>query len=118
MTYQEQALMTAEYGDANHEYPFVCLGEEVGEVLGKLTKFTRKRRCNLNDAVIAAIVPVLPVEVELREAVITELGDVYWNLAVAADTLGLTMEELGARNIEKLQGRVERGTIDGEGDNR
>lgn len=40
-----------------------------------------------------------------REHMIEELGDVAWYLPLAADALGVTLEEILLRNIEKLKSR-------------
>lgn len=116
-TYQELAYTTAAYGQ-NVEYPFMSLAEEAGEVLGKLNKYIRKHDVYAGDAVLAAATPNTDVECELRRGVIKELQDLYWNLAACCTELDITLEELGEGNLENLQGRVQRGTIIGEGDDR
>lgn len=40
-----------------------------------------------------------------HEKVAEELGDICWYIAIAADALGLTLEEIMYRNIEKLKRR-------------
>jgi NTP pyrophosphatase (non-canonical NTP hydrolase) len=40
-----------------------------------------------------------------RDAVTLELGDALWCLAIAADTLGVTLAEVAQRNVEKLRSR-------------
>lgn len=40
-----------------------------------------------------------------RDSLIKELGDVAWYLAEAATALGVTLEEVFSKNIEKLQKR-------------
>lgn len=40
-----------------------------------------------------------------REHLAKELGDVAWYLAVTADALGYTLEEILAMNVEKLRAR-------------
>lgn len=117
MTYQEKAYATAIYGD-NIEYPFCSLAEEAGEVLGKLNKYVRKNNVYIGDAVAAAMHPTQPMEDELREGLIKELGDLQWQLAACCTELGITLEELQQHNLYKLQGRVSRGTLDGSGDAR
>ena len=117
MNYQEQAHTTALYGD-NVEYPFMSLAEESGEVIGKLGKYIRKNDVGAGDAVLAAAVPFQPIEVELREDIIKELGDLQWQLAECCTVLGITLEELQRRNLMKIQGRVARGTVEGTGDDR
>jgi NTP pyrophosphatase (non-canonical NTP hydrolase) len=47
-----------------------------------------------------------------------EIGDVLWYLAMFADSLGLSLGELAALNLEKLASRNLRGVIKGAGDNR
>lgn len=116
-TYQEKAYTTAAYGN-NVEYPFMSLCEESGEVMGKLGKYVRKNDVYVGDAVMAAMNPTQPCEVALREDVIKELGDLQWQLAACCTELGITLEELQAHNLYKLQGRVARGTIEGSGDDR
>lgn len=116
MSYQTKAMAFAKYTD--HDYPFLALGEESGEVLGKLAKYVRKNQCNLNDALIAAISPANLKEQTLRENLVNELGDVMWQLTACCEELGISLEELQERNLAKLEGREVRNTIVGEGDNR
>ena len=40
-----------------------------------------------------------------RDAVALELGDALWCLAVAADTLGISLNDIARRNLEKLRSR-------------
>lgn len=47
-----------------------------------------------------------------------EMGDVVWYVAVLANSLGLSFEEVMQHNVEKLQDRMKRGVTKGEGDNR
>lgn len=44
-----------------------------------------------------------------REALIKELGDIAWYLAETATVLDVTLEEVLARNIEKLKKRYPEG---------
>jgi NTP pyrophosphatase (non-canonical NTP hydrolase) len=46
------------------------------------------------------------------------LGDVLWFLAELCTQLGLSLEVVAARNIEKLRGRQTRRTLGGDGDSR
>lgn len=45
---------------------------------------------------------------EVRELIL-ELGDVMWYVAAAATTLGMKLEDVGTRNIEKLRKRYPNG---------
>ena len=40
-----------------------------------------------------------------RDAVVKELGDCLWYVAALAGTLGVSLSEVGERNIEKLRRR-------------
>jgi len=63
------------------------LAEEAGEVLGHVRKHVMQGRA-LD-----------------RDAVVKELGDALWCLAVAARCIDMPMSEVAARNAEKLRRR-------------
>jgi NTP pyrophosphatase (non-canonical NTP hydrolase) len=44
-----------------------------------------------------------------RDKLIREAGDVLWYVALACEVLGVTMEHVAERNIEKLKLRYEHG---------
>ena len=44
-----------------------------------------------------------------RDAIIKELGDVAWYLAEASEALGISLDEVLERNIEKLKKRYPEG---------
>lgn len=104
--YQNTAFTTAVYPNKgnNLTYPVLGLGEEAGEVLGKLKKMMRDDGGVLSE--------------ERRQAFKKELGDVLWYVAATATELGFTLEEVVEANLEKLFGRRERGTLHGSGDDR
>lgn len=117
--YQAQAIKFAKYSES--EYPFLALGEEVGEVMGKLAKFIRKNGGNLSSVLDDISYPDIELNsdhFELRMQVKKELGDVLWQLQACCNELGFTLEEVALNNIDKLSGRESRGTIVGEGDSR
>jgi NTP pyrophosphatase (non-canonical NTP hydrolase) len=70
------------------------LAEEAGEVLGLVRKHVYMRHA-LD-----------------REKVIKELGDALWCLAAVATSLGVTLDDVAAKNLEKLQRRYPRGYSD------
>lgn len=84
-------------------YPALALGEEAGEVLGKIAKFIRK-----SDSDVDA----------LREMVKKELGDVLYQTAQLARQFELTLEEIAVDNKAKLEDRMARNVVIGEGDER
>jgi len=54
----------------------------------------------------------------MKLALADELGDLLWYVSQLSGRLGYTLEDIAARNIEKLAARQQSGTIHGEGDNR
>ena len=118
--YQKQAHAFASYGE-NAMYPALGLAEEAGEVCGKVAKFVRKHggtgpmtaRYELENKVT-----VTDDELKFRNDLSKELGDVLWMVAELCTTYGLAMGEVMVENIAKLEDRLSRGVIVGEGDDR
>ncbi|MBQ3468242.1 nucleoside triphosphate pyrophosphohydrolase family protein [Candidatus Saccharibacteria bacterium] len=77
---------------------------EAGEVADKVKKVIRDKNGELSE--------------EDREGIAKELGDVLWYIAGISRYLGLPMSEVAKKNIAKLDSRMKRGKIGGEGDNR
>lgn len=109
--YQVKAHEFADYPEgeisgnrADYIYPALALSEEAGEVAGKYAKAVRD--CN----------GVL--DLERKEAIIKELGDVLWFVAELTTNLGYSLEDVMKKNLEKLESRKLRNVIHGEGDDR
>ncbi len=104
--YQELAARTGSPISCDHPivYPTLGLVNEAGEVAGKVKKIFRDKGGVVSDAD--------------RKALTLELGDVLWYLAELSTRLGIGLDEVAAANLIKLQGRVARGTLHGEGDDR
>lgn len=113
--YQKRALNTAVF--ERNDYPLVALGEEVGEVMGKIAKYGRKKGMSIEEVIID-ISNSYPDAMELREAVLKEMGDVLWQWAVLAKVLGFGAHEIAWSNLDKLADRQKRDVLNGEGDNR
>lgn len=98
--YLEFTRSTAIYPkDQELTYCALGLGDEAGEVQGKVKKYIRDGFLNVED-------------------VIKELGDVAWYLTRIADHFDVSLEEVLERNMEKLSSRKARGVLGGSGDNR
>ena len=108
--YQKQSRKSARYPGAGHNfvYPALGLAGETGEVIEKIKKLLR------NDEVLTAdqISPDKKTELE------KEMGDVIWYLAQLTTELGLELDVIAERNIEKITSRMDRGVLHGEGDER
>jgi len=104
--YQERARDTAAYPVIGHAvvYPALGLTNEAGEVAGKIKKIFRDKGGVISE--------------QDRDALGAELGDVLWYLAQVATELGLSLEAIAARNLDKLSDRRARGKISGDGDDR
>lgn len=115
--YQKKAHETADYPEGkvidtkedvehyiSYIYPALGLAEEAGEVAGKYAKAVRD-----NTGVI---------DEKHKQEIIKELGDVLWFVSELATCLGVKLEEVAQKNLDKLASRKERGVIHGSGDNR
>ncbi|MFZ2126076.1 MAG: nucleoside triphosphate pyrophosphohydrolase family protein [Candidatus Microsaccharimonas sp.] len=104
--YQQLALRTAGPKDKNNEIFHLLLGlvGEAGEIAEKAKKIVRDHDSDFGK---------FDVE-DLKK----ELGDILWYIATLADYFDIPLEDIGAKNIEKLASRLERGKLSGSGDNR
>lgn len=103
--YQKEAMQNKVYGYGDKIiYPALGLGNESGEVQGKIKKVLRDNDGNFDK--------------DSKLKIADECGDVLWYLAALAEDLGFTLQEIAEMNIKKLTSRRERGVIQGSGDNR
>jgi len=104
--YQEEARKTAIYPnkDNNFVYPTLGLAGEAGEVAEKIKKVIRDGNGIVSE--------------EKKVEITKELGDVLWYVANLAKELGISLEEVAQKNLEKLQSRQQRNELHGSGDNR
>ena len=114
--YQTRAMKFAKY--KHTDYPFLALGEEAGEVLGKLAKYVRKNEVTLGRGIEEAKFGFGSKGYELHSDLVKELGDVLWQVSACCAELGTELETVMKVNLAKLGDRGERGVIVGEGDNR
>ncbi|MGH7241044.1 MAG: nucleoside triphosphate pyrophosphohydrolase family protein [Candidatus Saccharimonadales bacterium] len=80
------------------------LADESGEVLAKFKKWIRDQDADFDKLD--------------RENIKKELGDILWYIAVVADDLDISLDDIATYNIEKLASRHKRGTLRGSGDDR
>lgn len=104
--YQEKASKTAIY-PKNYEliYPALGLAGEAGEVANKVKKFIR-------DGADQETFELKKLEIA------KELGDVLWYIAALSNDLGVKLSAIAAGNLDKLEDRMKRNAISGDGDNR
>lgn len=105
--YQAKALTTVlstgdEFKDLLHWV--LGLNGEAGEVAEKLKKIIRDKNSVVSD--------------EDKAELAKELGDVLWYIAVFANDLGVSLDQIAQTNLNKLKSRKDRGVLGGKGDNR
>ena len=99
-TYQNIARKFRLKESSGLAYAALGLAGEAGEVANKIKKVLRKDPGITDDAIL------------------DELGDVLWYVAMIADDLGLGLYDVAERNIQKLNNRAAEGKLKGSGDNR
>lgn len=104
--YQERALTTAIYPDESKiTYPALGLVGEAGEIANKVKKLIRDE--------------MTPEVYESKKTDIAhEIGDVLWYCSALANDLGMSLSVIAAQNLDKLEDRKRRNTLQGSGDNR
>jgi NTP pyrophosphatase (non-canonical NTP hydrolase) len=105
--YQKQALTTVlSTGDDFKDLLHWVLGlnGEAGEVAEKLKKIIRDKQGIVSD--------------DDKHELAKELGDVLWYIAVFANDLGVSLDQIAQQNLDKLASRKDRGMLGGSGDNR
>ena len=85
-------------------YTTMGLVGEAGELANVVKKVIRDDGGELTDAKVKKLVK--------------ELGDVLWYASEFASGLGVSLNDVACKNIEKLTSRKERGTLGGSGDDR
>ena len=114
--YEQQAHRTiAGHAAENISYLSFGLVAEVGEVADKIAKAVRRGEISIyNDEIIIN----RGSGEELTQNIAQELGDVLWFVAMLAQRLGYSLEDVMKLNLDKLDDRQARGVIIGDGDKR
>ena len=106
--YQKRARKTVIYPrNQKIVYPALGLAGEAGEVCEKVKKYLRGDSNDEYDAVDI-----------LKDGIEKELGDVLWYIANLATDLGLSLDVIAAKNLDKLRDRKRRNVLHGDGDDR
>lgn len=100
-SYQDQAVETAVFN--NEFYPIASLMVEAAE---------------LADLFIKPMLRGDELKPDFRAKLVSEAGDVLWNLAVLLRQNGVSLSEVGEINLKKLQDRKLRGVLLGSGGDR
>ena len=108
--YQTQARVTALYPNAGDDfiYPTLGLVGEAGEFANKIKKLMRDQQ----------VFKPSEVSAETKQEVLKELGDVLWYVSCIASEFDVELNDVVQYNLDKLRSRQERGTLNGDGDNR
>jgi len=108
--YQRAAIEHAVYPNKGQNliYPALGLAGESGETVDKIKKYWRNHGAT----------KLTDLTHEQRKALLAEIGDVLWYVSALSFELGCPLEIVAMDNIAKLNDRVARNVIKGEGDNR
>jgi NTP pyrophosphatase (non-canonical NTP hydrolase) len=104
--YEKQSRKTAIYPlEYKVVYPMIGLSGEVGEVAEKIKKQIRDKKADFKDK-------------EFKEKIQKEIGDVLWYLSNLAYDLEIDLEDAAEDNLKKLERRMKRKKLSGNGDER
>lgn len=109
--YQKQAIATDTFGGTPQPITtpafmskLLGLVGEAGEVAEKFKKIYRDNQSQLS--------------AEQLTEIQKELGDVLWYIQAMCNYLGLSLDEVAQKNLDKVLDRKHRGVSHGSGDNR
>ena len=121
--YQKRARKTAIYPrESRVIYPALGLAGESGEVCEKIKKVMRgdlvKEIKSNKQSLSKWFDNAGNLQREFKDSVEKELGDVLWYVANLASDLGLSMDIIAVKNINKVRDRERRDVLQGDGDDR
>jgi NTP pyrophosphatase (non-canonical NTP hydrolase) len=120
--YQEAAMKTCMPTCYNFSYMMLNLIGEVGELASKVAKDIRKGNVDIDTGkgYTSELMPNMPFDewVIRSEEYMAEAGDILWQLSGLCKVMGWELEDVAKANLAKLASRMQRGVIDGNGDNR
>lgn len=109
--YQEKAMTTCLPSCENFSYMMLNLVGEVGELAGKVAKAIRKEEIGMHDNKLHAKVYGSPKFQWIDHDLMSEAGDILWQLAGLCKVMGWSLEDVAQGNLDKLAARKAEGTI-------
>jgi NTP pyrophosphatase (non-canonical NTP hydrolase) len=97
--YQQEALQFQLKSAKSISYLITGICAEAGELAGHYAKHVRDN-------------------VDKTDLILKEVGDVLWFCAAIADYYDVNLDDIAQGNLSKLKSRMERGVIQGSGDER
>jgi len=85
-------------------YPVLGLCGEAGETAEKFKKIIRDKNSIIDE--------------EDKKQIEKELGDILWYMSAICSLLEMKLSDVAKNNLEKLNSRMERGKLQGSGDDR
>lgn len=117
--YQAGAKTTAIYNrDARVLYPALGLTGEVGEVIEKVLQMAVHAGMAANQVKKIIRDDDCECDTSRKHAIGKEIAGVLWYCAAVCSDLGLNLGDIAQENLRVLASRQERGTLQGDGDNR
>lgn len=119
--YQTAARRTAIYPHKgkNLIYAVIGLNGEAGELANKVKKLMRSYGLDTDIGIPQLkLVVTNPKGLKIIRELKGELGGILWYVAACANELGYDLNEIGIHNLNELSGRVKRGNVEGDGDDR
>lgn len=120
----KMATLKMYLNDAYHD-ELEAIDIAIGTIASVIAKAMRKRGLNsgntihcLNQHWVHHDLETKEFYTERREIIVQQLGRILNAIKYMAESTGSSLEQILQMNIDKLQGRKERGTICGSGDNR
>lgn len=104
--YQEKAMSTCLPACNNIVYMLNGLTAEVGEINDKVAKWVRKGVARIDNNML-----IFNTSDEYIKELVKEIGDCAWFLAGLSKVLGVSFEDVGQGNLDKLANRKKEGTI-------
>jgi NTP pyrophosphatase (non-canonical NTP hydrolase) len=119
--YQEAAMKTCMRTCRNFSYMMLNLVGEVGELASKVAKDIRRGGVEIGTTMCENdIIPRMNQDEwwDRQDEYMAEAGDILWQLSGLCEVMGWRLEDVAKANLAKLASRMQRGVIDGNGDNR